>query len=190
VLLLKGAPHKRIWANRYNGLGGHVERGEDLFNATLREVREEAGLEVHDVRLVAVVHADGGDPRLGVLFFVFTAQSGAREVSASPEGTLEWHKVDELPVTEMAPDCRSFSRASSPCRAAPLPCSLRTRMTRAIDWSSVLQKINRLVGPHKLSGKYACTKAYARRGLSCLEPRDGQQFAQCHVDFSGILHRA
>ena len=25
VLLLKGAPDKRLWANRYNGLGGHVE---------------------------------------------------------------------------------------------------------------------------------------------------------------------
>ena len=27
-LLLKGAPAKRLWANKYNGLGGHLERGE------------------------------------------------------------------------------------------------------------------------------------------------------------------
>lgn len=104
VLLLKGAPHKRIWANRYNGLGGHVERGEDIYTATLREVREEAGLEVHDVRLGAVVHADAGDPLLGILFFVFTAESDTREVIASPEGTLEWHTPDALPASEMAPD--------------------------------------------------------------------------------------
>ena len=104
VLLLKGAPHKRIWANRYNGLGGHVERGEDIFNATLREVREEAGLEVHDVRLGAVVHADAGDPLVGVLFFVFTAEADTREVIPSAEGSLEWHSLGALPVTEMAPD--------------------------------------------------------------------------------------
>ena len=104
VLLLKGAPHKRIWANRHNGLGGHVERGEDLFNATLREVREEAGLEVQDLRLAAIVHADGGDPRLGILFFVFTAWSATTDVVASAEGSLEWHKVDALPVDTMAPD--------------------------------------------------------------------------------------
>jgi 8-oxo-dGTP diphosphatase len=104
VLLLKGAPTKRIWANRYNGLGGHLERGEDVLSATLREVREEAGLEVHDVRLVAVVHADAGDSQLGILFFIFTARSENKAVVASTEGTLEWHRADTLPASDMAPD--------------------------------------------------------------------------------------
>jgi 8-oxo-dGTP diphosphatase len=104
VLLLKGAPNKRIWANRYNGLGGHVERGEDVLSATLREVQEEAGLEVRDPRLVGIVHADAGDPQIGILFFIFTAWSDSKEVIASPEGELEWRGTGDLPVSEMAPD--------------------------------------------------------------------------------------
>lgn len=104
VLLLKGAPTKRIWANRYNGLGGHVERGEDLYNATLREVQEEAGLTLRELRLAAVVHADGGDPLLGILFFVFTGWSETRDVVPSSEGSLEWCNVGALPVDAMAPD--------------------------------------------------------------------------------------
>ncbi len=104
VLLLKGAPHKRIWAGRYNGLGGHVEAGEDLLGATLREVREEAGLEVHDVRLVAVVHADGGDAQLGILFFVFTAWADTKDVIESSEGSLHWVPLLALPVEDMASD--------------------------------------------------------------------------------------
>ncbi len=104
VLLLKGAPDKRIWANRYNGLGGHLERGEDVLTATLREVREEAGLTVRDVRLVGIVHADAGDPGLGILFFIFTAWADGRDVTASAEGGLEWHNVDALPAADMAPD--------------------------------------------------------------------------------------
>ena len=104
VLLLKGAPHKRIWANRYNGLGGHVEPGEDLLHSVVREVHEEAGLAVHDVQLAAVVHADAGDPRIGILFFVFTAWARTRDVIESPEGTLEWVPSSALPVEGMAPD--------------------------------------------------------------------------------------
>lgn len=104
ILLLKGAPHKRIWANRYNGLGGHMERGEDVLAAMLREVQEEAGLAVRDPQLVAVVHADGGDAQLGILFFIFTAWSDTRDVVPSPEGALEWHSADALPTADMAPD--------------------------------------------------------------------------------------
>jgi 8-oxo-dGTP diphosphatase len=104
VLLLKGAPHKRIWANRYNGLGGHIERGEDVMAAALREVREEAGLAPGNLRLSAVVHVDGGDPLLGVLFFVFTGRVEDTTVRESPEGTLEWHSLANLPVSQMAPD--------------------------------------------------------------------------------------
>jgi 8-oxo-dGTP diphosphatase len=104
VLLLKGAPHKRIWANRYNGLGGHVERGEDLMAAVLREAREEAGVTPRDLRLAAVVHVDGGDPLLGVLFFVFAGFVDERTVRESAEGALEWHPLAHLPVDRMAPD--------------------------------------------------------------------------------------
>ncbi len=46
VLLLKGAAHKRLWANLYNGIGGHIERGEDALSAARRELAEESGLQV------------------------------------------------------------------------------------------------------------------------------------------------
>jgi len=42
VLLIRGGPDK-WFAGRYNGLGGHVEPGEDVYTAALREVQEEAG---------------------------------------------------------------------------------------------------------------------------------------------------
>jgi 8-oxo-dGTP diphosphatase len=104
VLLLRGGPHKRLWAGRLNGVGGHIEAGEDVHAATLREIVEETGLAVHDLRLRGVVHADAGDPSLGILFFVFTAQAASREIGASPEGTLEWWPIDRLPATEIVED--------------------------------------------------------------------------------------
>ena len=104
VLLLLGGPHKKLWAGRYNGLGGHVEPGEDICASARREVKEESGLDVHDVRLRCVVHADAGDPAVGILFFVFTAAADGRTVQPSAEGTLAWVPVDALPAERMVED--------------------------------------------------------------------------------------
>jgi 8-oxo-dGTP diphosphatase len=104
VLLLRGGPHKRLWAGRYNGVGGHIEAGEDVHEAMLREIAEETGLAVHDLRLAGVVHADAGDPGVGILFFVFTAQATSKQIGPSPDGTLEWWPIDRMPASDMVED--------------------------------------------------------------------------------------
>jgi 8-oxo-dGTP diphosphatase len=104
VLLLRGGPHKRLWAGRYNGVGGHVERGEDISTAARREISEETGLTVRAVRLRGVIHVDAGDPAAGVLIFVFTAAAESRVTHASPEGTLAWWPVGDLPLDELVED--------------------------------------------------------------------------------------
>lgn len=100
VLLLKGAPDKPIWANRYNGLGGHIERSEDVYTSALREICEEAGWEARNVQnlcLRGIVNVDAGDPQTGIMLFIFTAQVRRPEVRPSREGTLEW-----IPFTQLA----------------------------------------------------------------------------------------
>lgn len=104
VLLLKGAPTKRIWPNRYNGVGGHVERDEDVLSAARREMKEETGLDVVDVRLRAVINVDTDDPQAGILLFVFTARASTRVVRPSAEGTLEWVPLSRLGEYELVED--------------------------------------------------------------------------------------
>lgn len=100
VLLLQGAPTKRLWANRYNGLGGHVEATEDVYTAAVREVWEEAGIEAHDLTLRGVVTIDTGfdefGRRPGVLMFVFVGETEERTLWPSAEGTPAWLPVNEL----------------------------------------------------------------------------------------------
>jgi 8-oxo-dGTP diphosphatase len=103
VLLLRGSAQKRIWANKYNGIGGHVERDEDVFTAARREVREETGLEVDDLRLAGLINIDGDRPT-GIMLFVFTVESTAGEPISSEEGTLEWIDRRQLAQLDLVED--------------------------------------------------------------------------------------
>jgi 8-oxo-dGTP diphosphatase len=102
VLMLKGAPTKRLYPNLWNGVGGHLEAGEDILSSVRREVKEETGLEIADARLRAIVHADE-EGKSGVVFFVFTARSQSRELSPSGEGEVSRiprHRLMELDLVE------------------------------------------------------------------------------------------
>jgi 8-oxo-dGTP diphosphatase len=103
VLLMKRAAHKRIFPNRYNGVGGHIERDEDPLTSARREILEETGLTAHDLRLRAVYNIDAGAAS-GIVLFVFTAHSDTRAVSANSEGTLHWVTPEQFAALDLVED--------------------------------------------------------------------------------------
>lgn len=102
ILLIKRSEHRRVYPGMYNGVGGHIERDEDPQTGAIREMQEETGLDVQNVRFCGVIHVDAGEAA-GILVFVFTAEAASRDFAPCDEGTLEWvtrDEIDSLPVVE------------------------------------------------------------------------------------------
>lgn len=106
VLLLKGANTKRLWPGLYNGIGGHIERGEDIFEAASRELLEETGIAGIDLAYCAHISVDVSD-QYGVSIFVFKGQYTGDHLINSSEGELHWvslKMVGSLPLVEDLPE--------------------------------------------------------------------------------------
>jgi len=103
VLLLKGAPEKRIWANLWNGIGGHVEPGEGVLDAAKRELAEESGLTAASWNYCGQIMVNTRG-QIGIGFFVFRAEELSGELVEGVEGSLKWFALEELPGYPLVED--------------------------------------------------------------------------------------
>ena len=120
LLLIKGSGNKKLWPNKYNGIGGHVEQGENILDAARRELQEETGLISDDLWLCGIVTVDTGE-NTGIGIYVFRGESINREIKPSNEGTSEWIKDNEylkLPLVEdlykLLPKTMAMRKSSTP----------------------------------------------------------------------------
>lgn len=104
VLLIKLAKDRGAWSGKLNGLGGHIEQGEDPHTSALREIEEETGIILQRLKLCGHILIDTGQ-KPGIGLFVFgndVAQPGSLRSTA--EGEPCWINTHDLKMHPLVDD--------------------------------------------------------------------------------------
>ena len=91
----------------FNALGGHIERGENLFDGAIREVVEEAGFTPDKNELAGIVHVTNffGNNVVVVVTKSFTDK---KDFVDSEEGKLKWVKIEDLEKYNVYKDLKIY----------------------------------------------------------------------------------
>ena len=87
-----------------------MEYGESLEEALVRELQEEAGIDITVGSLLWIVESIPGDKHRHVLNLILEAEAVQKDLTPQPDGVLrdvQWKKISELERLELFPDTRS-----------------------------------------------------------------------------------
>jgi nucleoside triphosphatase len=108
LLLLQS--HK--WPGKYVVPGGHVELGERLEQAAVREAKEETGLDIHDLRFLVwqeFIYDPAFWKQRHFIFFDFACRTDSSEVRLNDEAE---EYIWTEPKKPLAPRIDSYPRRS------------------------------------------------------------------------------
>ena len=96
LMLYRNKKQNDYHEGKWNGLGGKFEAGESPEECAIREIKEEAGLNVKSMKLKGFITFPLFDGKEDWYVFLFVIDDFDGELIDSPEGKLEWIPDNEL----------------------------------------------------------------------------------------------
>ena len=102
--ILLGMKKRGFGKGRWNGFGGHVEKGETVEDAARREIQEEAGLMAGQLEKRGIIEFKWQEKPEILEVHVFHTADFAGEPIESDEMRPQWFDVNKIPYSEMWSD--------------------------------------------------------------------------------------
>lgn len=88
------------WNHKYVIPGGHIEAGESMEEALIREVNEETGLEIFDIELLAInesIYSESFQNKKHFIFVDYICRSSSSDVILNEEAqSYKWIDLTEI----------------------------------------------------------------------------------------------
>ena len=108
-LLMKRSSKKKYAPNKIHPFGGKVDQDENPYDGAIREIKEEIGINIKNLKLEAVIleKTDEKDLPANWLIFHFSADYQSGEVKLTEEGEAVYLTPEEVKASDLFPSVKS-----------------------------------------------------------------------------------
>ncbi len=99
LMLHRNKKNSDYHEGKYNGIGGKLESGESPEECCIREIKEETGLDAHNLKLRGFLSFPVFDGTSDWLCFVYECNDFSGQLTTCDEGTLHW--IDDDAITSL-----------------------------------------------------------------------------------------
>lgn len=109
-LLMKRSKDKKYAPNKIHPFGGKVDLDENPYLGAVREIKEEVGIDIKNLKLEAVIleKTDEKDLPVNWLIFHFSADYDKGEIKKTEEGEAVLLTVEEIKLSDLFPSVKSI----------------------------------------------------------------------------------
>ena len=90
--------------------GGHVEKGESIYDSAVREIKEETGYDIKNLKPCGFIYWDNENGDKYFTFFYQTTDYSGECIGETEEGKVFWIEERELENLPLAPNMEKYRR--------------------------------------------------------------------------------